>query len=600
MDRADSMTSLSPRARTMSGTAIRGAGSVSGKPLRTGQKKDSQNSIESDTDSAASIPHGGEEVETIRSAPEVGRKCEIQKNSALQPGPHDLSVIRGVSRTRLHDAKESPVHSIEPGSEPLVDEDVESRKLSEDPFLFPEEMPPQCMALIDRWTREKHNKDFPCSETVGLGTMLKPSMICAGVWKHFTKANPSGDILGARIYTSSGWLVTGDAFNGSIVPVLRSRRLGPWLVSPGAWKNGDFSQYLVWSGAPGDKYGYRPDLDIHRFPSRNQRQLVRASLQPQPAPKTRETRPEIDRVAEMPRVSEVARTATKRSSSSDPRASKRNFRLKASAGKSFQASNTGNNDVLSSDNESENDHGFPDCSHCGALTTRGKCHFRLTDHPLCKRCYQFRQKYGVSRPLEEESLSQTNARLMRSTPETVRRGHGGLEVGLDADDEEEGHVPVLQAEKKAQTSLTEIPESPKTPEPGYHSPPERAVDPERRSTTASKVYPTTPLSLSRKPPSDDKRGTNLYFFRHATNMSTRQKSIAACSTVAKLFAHAVAGGVFPPTMLPGSRVLSVEFEHSGEIVMLVEEDEEDFKDLLDLLDRRRYSDGVDLHVRAVS
>jgi hypothetical protein len=206
MDRADSMTSLSPRARTMSGTAIRGAGSVSGKPLHTGQKKDSQNNIESDTDSAASIPHGGEEVETIRSAPEVGRKYEIQKNSALQPGPHDLSVIRGVPRTRLHDAKESPVHSIEPGSEPLVDEDVESRKLSEDPFLFPERMPPQCMALIDRWTREQHNKDFPCSETVGLGTMLKPSMMCAGVWKHFTKANPSGDILGARIYTLSGWL----------------------------------------------------------------------------------------------------------------------------------------------------------------------------------------------------------------------------------------------------------------------------------------------------------------------------------------------------------------------------------------------------------
>ena len=600
MDHADNMTSLSPNARTVSGAAKRGPASASEKPLRPRQEKESWNSIESDTDSAASIPHGGEEVETVRNAPEVGRNYEVQMNSALQPGPHDLSVARGVSRTRLHDAKESPVHSIEPGSEPLVDEEVESRKLSEDPFLFPERMPPQCMALIDRWTREQHDKDFPCSETVGLGTMLKPSMMCAGIWKHFTKANPSGDILGARIYTLSGWLVTGDAFNGSVVTVLRSRRLGPWLASPGAWKNGDFSQYLVWSGAPGDKYGYRPDLDIHKFPSRNQRQLVRASLQPQPAPKTRETRPEIDRVDEMPRVSEVARKATKRSSSSDPRANKRISRLKASAGNSFQASNTGNNDVLSSDNESDNEHGFPDCSHCGALTTRGKCYFRLTDHPLCKRCYQFRQKYGVSRPLEEESLSQTNARLTRLTPETVSRGHGGLEVDLDIDNEEEDHMQALHTTKDVHSSLTEIPESPKTPEPGYHPPPERAVDPERRSTTASKVYPTTPVSLSRKPPSDDKRGTNLYFFRHATNISTRQKNIAACSTVAKLFAHAVAGGVFPPTMLPGSRVLSVEFEDSGEIMMLVEEDEEDFKDLLDRLDRIRYSEGVDLHVRAVS
>ena len=162
---------------------------------------------------------------------------------------------------------------------------------------------------------------------------------------------------------------------------LRSRRLGPWLASPGAWKNGDFSQYLVWSGAPGDKYGYHPDLDIHKFPSRNQRQLVRASLQPQPAPKTRGTRPETDRVAEMPRVSEVARTATKRSSSSDPHASKRISRLKASAGNSFQASNTGNSDVLSSDNESDNEHGFPDCSHCGALITRGKMPFSLDRSP---------------------------------------------------------------------------------------------------------------------------------------------------------------------------------------------------------------------------
>ena len=206
MDRADSMTSLSPHARTMSGTAIKGAGSVPGKPLCTGQEKDSQISIESDTNSATSIPHGDEEVETVGSTPLVDRKYELQKDLALQSGPHDLSVNRGVPSTRLHDAIESPLHSIELGSEPLLDEEVENRKLSEDPFLFPERMPPQCMALINRWAREQPSKDFPCSETVGIGTMLKPSMMCAGIWKHFTEVNPSGDILGARIYTlSGGW-----------------------------------------------------------------------------------------------------------------------------------------------------------------------------------------------------------------------------------------------------------------------------------------------------------------------------------------------------------------------------------------------------------
>ena len=221
----------------------------------------------------------------------------------------------------------------------------------------------------------------------------------------------------------------------------------------------------------------------------------------------------------------------------------------------------------------------------------------MTDHPLCKRCYQFRQKYGVSRPLEEESLSQTNARLTCSTPETVSRGHGGLEVSLDTDNEEEDHVQALQTAKDVHSSLTEIPESPKTPEVGYYPRPERAVNPELGSTTASKVYPTTPVSLARKLPSEDKRVIDLHFFHHATNISTRQKSITACSTVGKLFAHAVAGGVFPPTMLPGSRVLGVDFEDSDEIMMLVEEDEEDFKELLD---RVRHSENILLNVRAVS
>ena len=513
-------------------------------------------------------------MEMMGSGPEVDRKYELQMKSALEPGPHDRNVIRGLS---------------------TPPEDAKSRKLSEDPSLFPERMPPECMELINQWVREQHNKNFPCSFHLGSGSTVIPRTVYDAIWRYFTKEIPRGDILGARIYTLDGRLVHGDVHDGIVVIVLRNRRFGPWIVRP--WIGKDIPHFRVWSGAPSDPYGLRSDIDIHRYPSMNQQQPVRAGPQPQSAPQTREPRPSIDPVAEVPRVLEVARTVTKRSTSSDHHASKRLSRLKASAGRFFQTASTEAYDELSSDSESDNDHGFPDCSHCGALTTRGKCHFRLTDHPLCKRCYQFRQKYGVNRPLEEESLSQTNARLTRSSPETVRRGHGRLEVGLDADDEEEGHVPALQTEKEVQTSLTEIPESPKTPELGYFPPSERVVDPELRSATASRVYPVTPLSLSRKVPSEDKRGTTLHFLHHATNTSTRQKSITACSTVGKLFAHAVAGGVFPPTMLPGSRVLSVDFEDSDEIMMLVEEDDDDFKELLD---RVRHSDSVFLNVRAVS
>jgi hypothetical protein len=540
----------------------------------------------------SSLSMGSSELKTHLSEDEIGNDSETESDGGdiLHSDSDNMEEATMIGNLQNnHDTKSISENTIMTNTETLHSNDldlhpdtIKGLSLSNDSSLFPERLPTELSNLIEQWCRGRNTRYYPCATTSPLINWIRTATKENIVWKFPTEENPEGEVLGARLYTMDGKLLSTDKIGVKRIVVVRNHNYGPFIVRFNRCANNTYNRvyYKVWVGLKGDKEGFLSGRAVHKLRlftydlHQHQEQLRKRSAT---CAKPRN----MHSASSEPSTKRARIDTIEVSSAQVDTNTQRLMKPKISL---FSPESMG-----SSKNNRYDD--APDCSICGRATTKKTCIHRSTKNPVCRPCYNRHWHKGTHRQL---SATVTNMRPDRSeTPikrhekDTGRHSLSNITEAKDVDiathdtnvgQRNSSRILRLRLDSKSSISQTSL---------------------RPRTARASPRWTTDSLSSPRITNVDTPRVTFKFIIPNS-NQFMRQKTIAACNTIEKLFAHAIAGGAFPASAIAGSRILSVQAEARNDAapMMVVEEDEDDFKALMDRI--QQSDSNVTFEVRAIS